>query len=480
MPFNLNQTRISRTDDILSLIQGNILSPYGRVYTRQIFFLLDEGQEGRRMLADLASFVTSAEKQQDLRRDAEKQQRLRRDASETSEPSNDVFANLLLSAAGYERLGLASLANSLSALDFAAAKDALTISDRDLFAQGLYRDGMTGQPSLRAFHDKVSDWQDKLQNRWHGLLWLTSDDPKTLVIAEGQAVARVGEANCHVEPGKLLFNAAGRTKEHFGYADGISQPLFFSDSIEAFTKWDPSAPLSLALLPDPGVPPGEGYGSFLVFRKLEQDVPQFEDMVSTIAKTIDAQSPQTHQERAGAMLVGRHKDGTPLVLDPAPQGTAANDFSNRDEDLEFTRCPGFSHVRRVNPRSDLILMKSFVRDSRIIRRGVPYGEQGGHPVGLLFAAFMSSIVGQFATLQRLWANSLELIRDQPGLDPVIGQVAPGTVIPALQFPKAWNGPKGDTVSVSLSQAVKMRGGEYFFAPSIPFLRRLGQTTSTGD
>jgi Dyp-type peroxidase family len=303
------------------------------------------------------------------------------------------------------------------------------------------------------------------------MLLLTSDDEERLELALSEVLPIVQDN--HVEVGRVLRDEQCRPREHFGYLDGRSQPLFFKDALDKDTsvaRWKPAAPLKLALIADPGAEDKGGYGSFLVFRKLQQDVAQFDAMVGDLAQAIDPAEPDL--ARAGAMLMGRFKDGTPLVLSDKPEAlpVPANDFDHKTEDPHFLRCPAFAHTRRSNPRSDQPDQTTKVQQSRIARRGVPYGEPGDKEVGLLFAAFMSSIVGQFVTIQRSWANTPHFMLGQPGIDPVIGQ---GAANPDQDFPKHWNGvPDDSRKTFRLEHAVTLLGGDYFFAPSIPFLDSL--------
>lgn len=59
-------------------------------------------------------------------------------------------------------------------------------------------------------------------------------------------------------------------------------------------------------------------------------------------------------ELAGALLVGRFEDGTPVTFqgadgldDPVP-----NNFDYRG-DMAGARCPFFAHIRKTNPRGDI-------------------------------------------------------------------------------------------------------------------------------
>src|SRR4028118_584300 len=91
----------------------------------------------------------------------------------------------------------------------------------------------------------------------------------------------------HEQIGYVLRDAnSGEEIEHFGFRDGVSQPLFLKRDIDKerehsdFSNWDPRAPLNLVLFKDPlGDRKKESYGSFLVFRKLEQNVKGWNDDV---------------------------------------------------------------------------------------------------------------------------------------------------------------------------------------------------------
>jgi Dyp-type peroxidase family len=184
------------------------------------------------------------------------------------------------------------------------------------------------------------------------------------------------------------------------------------------------------------------------------------------------------------MVIGRFEDGTPVALSGAALGanTPANDFVYGDPntDPQGYRCPFSAHIRKTNPRGDpngqtLDEQKSH----RIVRRGMPYGDPTPPSsnlealpetgVGLLFQCYQANLAHQFEFLQRAWANNAEMARPGTGIDPVIGQSSNGS-IPDLRFPTRWGAP-GST-PFSFHSVVTLKGGEYFFAPSITFLKGL--------
>jgi deferrochelatase/peroxidase EfeB len=91
-------------------------------------------------------------------------------------------------------------------------------------------------------------------------------------------------------------------------------------------------------------------------------------------------------------------------------------------------------------------------------------------VGLLFMCFQSNIARQFGFMQKSWANNLNFVQPATGLDPVIGQKAAGDVASVQQWPPQWGKP--GKKAFDFGQFVTMKGGEFFFAPSLSFLRNV--------
>jgi Dyp-type peroxidase family len=272
---------------------------------------------------------------------------------------------------------------------------------------------------------------------------------------------------------RMAFPRGTLVIEHFGYQDGVSQPLMIQQDIDneisrrGNTHWDPGAPLSMAMVQEPE----GGYGSFMVFRKLEQDVRAFSGALDRFA----AQSGRSAAE-LGSMAVGRFKDGTPAVptvtVDPAAD---PNDF-HYDQDPAGSRSPFHAHVRKTNPRGDVPRVigapAEFERARRIVRRGITYGrrpdlagggvtEQPATGVGLLFMCFQGNL-DQFA-IQQEGSDSNDFVQAGVGVDAVIGQNS---------APLAQTWPSDGTETFTMANFVRMVGGEYFFAPSMAFLREL--------
>ena len=290
------------------------------------------------------------------------------------------------------------------------------------------------------------------------------------------------------ETGLGRVNARGEGIEHFGYVDGRSQPLFLTEDVDAeknntdgVNVWNPATPLSQVLVPDTAAPdPGVHFGSYFVFRKLEQNVRRFKQAESDLADTLGLTGDD--RERAGAMIIGRFEDGTPLTTqrEDGAESPVSNNFTY-DSDRAALKCPFQAHIRKTNPRgSGGAEQPPDERLHLMARRGVTYGERPDDPnadlppaarpsggVGLLFMAFNSVLGNQFEFTQAIWADNpgFPIVEGvTPGLDPVIGQ---GTRAPS-DYTVDWGGAAQRTAE-PVPQSVTLKGGEYFFMPSLAFL-----------
>ncbi|MEQ1662019.1 MAG: Dyp-type peroxidase [Thiobacillus sp.] len=347
-------------------------------------------------------------------------------------------------------------------------------------------------------------------------------------------------AGCSTMYEELGQNLPGEV-EHFGFRDGISQVgvrgrlSSVADDFLTLRRLAPTDPLA-KVLAKPGQPlvwPGQfvfGYpthqpgspldpgpnsdggapwmknGSYLVFRRLRQDIPAFRQFLQAQAGALSAQlhRPITAEE-AGALIVGRWPDGSPVSLAPFrpnasisddemmvnnfayAQGTPAmtvsdsigeeRDLAAQQDDALGQRCPFFAHVRKVNPR-DLATDQGIAGRTltfQMLRRGIPYGQPfsgpdpDGEDRGLLFLAYQTSFKRQFNVLNSLWVNNPSapemsdeghdiLVSQNSGKDRFATLRDPtGTVMATIQAQERW---------------VIPTGGGFFFTPSISFLKSL--------
>ncbi|SMF55542.1 Dyp-type peroxidase family [Azospirillum oryzae] len=475
----------------LSKLQGNVLNGHGRDHTINLFVRLPaDVDSARTLLKTLAPMVTSA-----LRQEAE------RHDFKTSGLPGRLFCNLLLTARGLQALGV----DAERLAKFTDLPDDVATKLKATFLSGMAEDA-------------VSDLADPDPGRWLfggpsnpvDLLVLLADDDVGELGRRGRDVKdRLEAAGCEVAQvvrGSALRTDAGEGIEHFGYVDGRSQPLFLTSdftglaadgSIDPATtqeagggglsNWNPFASLSLVLKSDPLVDDEAAFGSLFVFRMLEQNVRGFTIEEQRLADSLGLKGRD--RERAGAMAVGRFRDGTPLVMSEfdGVSPPKENDFNygvdvNAENRPAGRRCPLQAHIRKTNPRGDIRRQFGSPNDDaersrRIVRRGIPFGSRNRHPnafqalddlpsdgVGLLFMCFQASIRAQFAFMQNSWVNANNFVTGNVGIDPLIGQG--GSVSHRWQ---AAYGVDGAEVTHGFGGFVTMLGGDYFFAPSIPFL-----------
>ena len=380
-----------------------------------------------------------------------------------------------------------------------------------------------------------------------------SDDPSQ--VHEGTATGRVGRYLATLTAAKSGINILGiihgETRvddvghEHFGFKDGVSQPgvrgvdapddrlhnpdqgnpgqdlLHPGEFVLGYPRQIP-APKAGSDGPNPcqGINAGETFyttdpegsktvlppwarnGSFLVFRRLAQDVKGFRESIDQIAATL-----KIAPDLLGAKLVGRYQSGAPLealkfqsgigeylppLTDPGVKNPAlanSNSLNNHFEygdDEDGGIVPLASHIRKAYPRDQTpeheagtakptaAGAESRTQSHRLLRRGIPFGNSlnapaGGKPAdprGLLFFAYQSDIERQFEFVQRAWVGDPDFPKKGAGQDPIIANSTAQGPIAGCPFHK--DGDKSKC-PVSFKHFVATRGGQYFFSPSIKTL-----------
>jgi deferrochelatase/peroxidase EfeB len=166
---------------------------------------------------------------------------------------------------------------------------------------------------------------------------------------------------------------------------------------------------------------------------------------------------------------------SPDADDPAL--SKADDFGYRDSDAQGFKCPIGSHVRRSNPRDtlgpDAATALATANRHRILRRGRSYGVRpkdrridDGVPRGLHFLCLNSDIERQFEFVQQTWVNNPVFGGLDGEVDPLVGNLVKGDEIFTVQAD-----PLRRRVH-NLERFVTLKGGAYFFLPSIRALRYL--------
>jgi Dyp-type peroxidase family len=472
-------------------LQGNILKSHGRRHTSHIFFRFNPGKQAdaRTFIKKFEPAVTSAQQQKNDTEATKADQKQR------------IFCGFYLTNAAYSYLGVA------------AAK----VPTDNKFGAGM-------QASAAALADDPTTWEVGFQGVIHGMIllafgsgsqrssFLNTETRRIVRLLQRQGLATV----LTVEQGDGIKNDNGDDIEHFGYVDGISQPRFFREEIgpDGMNNWNPVDSWDLVLVPDPGGRVNKSFGSYFVFRKLEQKVKEFKKAEERLADALGFTGNK--RELAGALVVGRFENGMPVTLsdkDDEINGLpVSNNFVGSINDFNYggdsagMKCPFHAHVRKTNPRGEsaALLPPQFgvtpESEKRHImaRRGIIYGKRDVHPnkqenldllpnggVGLLFMSFQGNLANQFEFTQQSWANEDRFVKGfnpgEPatGKDPVIGQGSFASHVHRYAanygtgpLSKLANGVDIDPNSpnVDFGGFVNMKGGEYFFAPSKSFLK----------
>lgn len=505
-------------------VQGLVLSGYPMLPASAYLlwrFLPGEPTAAKQWLQDLAERLTSA----DTSHEKKPQNTTDRTLKALKQASGeDLYAiNLALTATGFAHLQAGTSALSDFSLEFQEG-----IAPKPADASEIpRRSNVLGD--IGASSPQHWDWGGWAQNsQIDGVLLLYAADNESLdalVKSEIKAMKGVGEPIISSTPHTRGLPALeGRIyddlKEHFGFTDGISQPMI-EGSPKAKRVQDSAkrpgrnAPQTDEMSVDEQrlsfVKPGEfilGYvnerranalndvshgenhgttrnrdlrrnGTYLVFRQLEQDVPAFNDFVSKSAKRIYGSTEESTRHKFASLLVGRTLAGDPLVQTKSSGQSTRNDFLYYYEDRSGMACPIGAHIRRANPRDtvgpdpDTALRLSKMH--RIIRRGRPYGDKlnaasigsGGEDAsrGMLFIALNADIAGQFEMIQHSWLNNTHFSGLYAGTDPFGHFECPADVV-TIQ-----NRPTNHYIERP-RPFVRVRGGAYFFMPGINAVRAL--------
>ncbi|MEV7099379.1 peroxidase [Amycolatopsis sp. NPDC051045] len=446
---------------MLGELQPNILKAHVRDHLSALFLAFGDAAQARAFLVSVTGKMKSAKAHLD-----------EVGAFKTGGGAGTPYVGVGLTAAGYRALGV----------------------DGNMPQDEAFLRGMSAPDTRRKLNDPPrSTFDPGYHGEIHAVVLVGDATDKTMTARRNEVLGLLPDSATVLaeEAGLGRVNARGEGIEHFGYVDGRSQPLFLTEDVDAeknntdgINVWNPAAPLGQVLVPDTAAPdPGVHFGSYFVFRKLEQNVRRFKQAEADLADTLGLTGED--RERAGAMLIGRFEDGTPLTTqrEDGAESPVSNNFTY-DSDRAALKCPFQAHIRKTNPRgSGGAEDPAGERQHLMARRGVTYGERPDDPnadvppaarpsggVGLLFMAFNSVLGKQFEFTQAIWADNPGFpIVDgvTPGLDPVIGQGERG----ASDYTVDWGG-SAQQAAGPVPQAVTVRGGDYFFMPSLAFLRSL--------
>jgi Dyp-type peroxidase family len=472
----------------LDEIQGNVVTGFNKDYTSYLFLALpDEPAQARAWLADLVNQVATS---QEVKQFNDLFRVIRRRRGDREGVVEAAWMNLAFT---HEGLG-----------KFSTVEE----SELGLFPEE-FRQGM------RRRREAIGDIGANDPDRWpndlgrktiHALMIVAADSVEDL---NREIQYFVRHAASHEV--SLVFQQDGMTRpdapghEHFGFKDGISQPAIRGLTTSSYPQGSNQAGPPQDVIaggefvlgyprqqpPDPGddpltpQPKWAENGSYLVFRRLQQDVKGFRDFLSSEAARLE-----TTVDLLGAKLVGRYRSGAPLVgAEDANQdpGTMKSDVLEKDKINDFgystdpdgMDVPRAAHIRKTYPR-DQRASENEPGRPRILRRGIPFGQsfRDGNPPhspfganprfpndrGLCFVCYQQSIRDQFEIIQCDWVNREAIPEDGDGVDPVASQASPERTI---RVPRI----ASDPVHLP-EQWVRTTGGEYFFSPSISALERL--------
>ncbi len=297
--------------------------------------------------------------------------------------------------------------------------------------------------------------------------------------------------------------------EPFGFRDGISQPAiegaqggvlpgqtvlkageFLIGYVNEYGEPPPMPTVGAAqdaanLLPSHELQPGQKAfgrnGSYLVWRKMAQDVTGFWSYMDQQTKNKDGTSNREKQVWLAAKFVGRWPSGAPLTLSPDKDDAELGADKKRNNQFDFTTndaagfaCPIGAHIRRGNPRDMLSpnpqKSTQVSNRHRLVRRGRPYLEIQGDQAaehGLLFIAVNANLQTQFEFVQQTWLNSPKFGGLCDSQDPLVSD-NDGTGIMVIQSQPVRQRLHG------LPRFVQVKGGGYFFLPGIKAIQFLAQ------
>jgi Dyp-type peroxidase family len=439
--------------------------------------------------------------------------------------------------------------------------------DADQFTDEAFKEGLHNRSA--ALGDPTDPKAPGHPNNW--LIGGTNNVPDVVLIIASDDRDRLDQEvkwlTASLKGVKLMYKERGETlpgvlagHEHFGFKDGISQPgirgrisetefLTPRENPEDENHGKPGQDLLHAgefifgyptQIGEPdrdengkaieglNIKPGEiatagpawsTNGSYLVFRRLRQDVKGFHAFLKATAAMLSTENPAfagMTPEKLGAKLVGRWASGAPIVKAPDQDNPAlANDldfeFEGEGDDIKGFACPFAGHIRKTYPRDttrplgseDPFINESATQTHRLLRRGIPFGKAilGGCPMksltslsglkamfqrkdkgdrGLLFLAYQTSIVRQFEFVSGVWMNNTNFPPNlppavppeaEPGHDAILGQ----STDPATRDRTITLQAPGQNSEVKLpTDWVIPTGGGYFFSPSISALEHLAQ------
>jgi len=282
------------------------------------------------------------------------------------------------------------------------------------------------------------------------------------------------------------FGAQPGDLNPLGYKDGIDQPAIEGSGVESLPGKGPLIKAGEFVLGYPGesgvplpMPQPDilgRNGTYIGLRKYQSRVGAFNRFLHANGRT------EEERELLAAKLVGRWRSGAPLTLAPNVDNPAIGADPQRNNDFNYAndprgrQVPFGSHIRRMNPRDTELARLTDVNIHRIIRRGTTYGlpydpealSEGDDevPRGAYFMFISAKAMATMEFLQQEWVNDGDFIKAGSERDPIVGLQGKEATFTIPQEPVRRRVRGIETFNV-------LRGGEYFFMPSLSALKWLG-------
>jgi Dyp-type peroxidase family len=288
----------------------------------------------------------------------------------------------------------------------------------------------------------------------------------------------------------LAQGPAGKgARLHFGYIDGLSNSkVAWSGTPDAERPIDHRS-VVLGYYDDafPSAParsPGADFfrdSSYIAFRWIYQDVGAFEQYLTARAGALFPALPLGEaRELLAAKIMGRWRDGTPLVLSPdSPQPELGDKPFGYGGDVRGIACPVSAHIRVMNPRDQpLSGMAALTGIPQVVRRGMPYGPEmegeadDGVDRGIYGIFVCASLREQFMRLAAWGArNNFSKVFPASGKDQdaLIGNRAIPGATGTFTIPE---GPAGGGTVDALPDFMRTKATQYLMIPSGRALSRM--------
>jgi len=489
-------------DDVLADIQGFISSGYGHLSSAAYLFVqFRDALQAQRWLATLFPAITSARPWPVT------------PSGEKLKPA--VAVNIAFTAEGLAAIGLPRRVLCTFSVEF---QEGIARADRSRILGDTEESDPAGWelggPATPSIHAMVA------------IHALSDADLDSACRAERQRLADTAGGVVELSDGTQSGRRPDGQCEPFGFHDGIAQPPIAGINGEGVPTGEfvlgyqnhygivPPTPVVPADLDGGSVLPSLANpyhvseplrdlginGSYLVYRKLQQDVAGFWQFMKRETVRMIGAEDTAHMVWLASRFVGRWPSGAPLVLAPRADNPALgerNDFVYGG-DLDGLACPLGAHIRRTNPRDVLkpyttTQSLSMTEAHRLLRRARVFGPMlldpavvadptsaiarktlleladDGHARGIHFFSVNASIRSQFEFVQQTWCNNPRFGGLNDNKDPICGDnnrtAQPPSHMTIPQRPIRVR-------SAAVPRFVTVRGGAYLFMPSLTSLRFL--------